>query len=364
MTIKTKTDFEVQDVFVVEHGNYYRIPVLSIAGESVYAFANRRVGTVADNADEVHLVLKRWIQDQGLPLAAEDLFAESGWIAPIGSVVCDNSVNRMLLTYGVASGRRQRAGNVHNEANLAGAYQISFGQDKCAREVRRMKIGLNHLHRLGSSHGSSQGLLLKSGEKKGRVLMPGRYSLIPGEEIENLRQNHFNCALYSDDHGKTWQTSEPVQAGTGEGCLVELSDGRIYYNSRAYFLDGKRRIAWSYDSGETFTEFDVDDELTEPINGGCNAGMALYPPELSDGRDIILFSNPAGVKRERMTVRASFDMGQTWPVCRVIYEGPSAYSSMAVDKDGTIYVLFENGEKHPYEKISLSKFDLGWLMAE
>jgi hypothetical protein len=33
--------------------------------------------------------------------------------------------------------------------------------------------------------------------------------------------------------------------------------------------------------------------------------MAIYPPELSDGNDIILFSKPAGEKGERMTVRAA-----------------------------------------------------------
>ena len=39
--------------------------------------------------------------------------------------------------------------------------------------------------------------------------------------------------------------------GTGEGTLAELSDGRIYYNSRSHMsIDHKRRIAWSLD-GET-----------------------------------------------------------------------------------------------------------------
>jgi sialidase-1 len=183
----------------------------------------------------------------------------------------------------------------------------------------------------------------------------------PGEELETLQKYHYNCAIFSDDDGDTWNVSQGVQVGTGEGCLVELSDGRIYYNSRAYFLDGKRRVAWSYDGGETFTDFSIDDELTEPVNGGCNAGMALYPPDLSDGKDIILFSNPAGKRRERLSVRLSRDGGKTWPISKVIYDGPAAYSTIAVSKKGTIYVLYENGKKHPYEKISLARFNLKWL---
>ena len=29
---------------------------------------------------------------------------------------------------------------------------------------------------------------------------------------------------------------------------------------------------------------------------------------------------------------------------RLVYEGPSAYSSLAADKNGTIFLLFENGK--------------------
>jgi sialidase-1 len=89
--------------------------------------------------------------------------------------------------------------------------------------------------------------------------------------------------------------------------------------------------------------------------------MAVYPPQLGDGMDIILFSNPGAETRACMTVRASFDCGLTWPVSRVIHEGPSGYSSMAVDTAGHIYVLFENGKTQPYERISLALFNLDWL---
>ena len=39
----------------------------------------------------------------------------------------------------------------------------------------------------------------------------------------------------SRDHGRTWQASEPFPVmGTGEACVVELFDGRIFYNSRRH----------------------------------------------------------------------------------------------------------------------------------
>ena len=62
-----------------------------------------------------------------------------------------------------------------------------------------------------------------------------------------------------------------------------------------------------------------------------------------------------------MTVRLSYDDGKTWPVSRLLHEGPSAYSALAVLQDGTIACLYERGEKRIYESIRLARFSLGWL---
>jgi sialidase-1 len=62
-----------------------------------------------------------------------------------------------------------------------------------------------------------------------------------------------------------------------------------------------------------------------------------------------------------MTVWASFDRGESWPLKRLVYEGPSAYSSLAAAPDGTIYLLFERGKKKLYESIALARFNLTWI---
>jgi len=38
--------------------------------------------------------------------------------------------------------------------------------------------------------------------------------------------------LISDDHGQTWRAGGLTQSHVGEACVVELSDGRVYVNSR------------------------------------------------------------------------------------------------------------------------------------
>ena len=348
----------IMDVFIANHPIYYRIPIVAVLNRTVFLFANRRIHTHADCAEESHVVYRRLQSGDRGQENILGLFEADGWNTPIGTAIVDQGEGLVRLSY-----YRWRSAKSNSPAiNHDQGYYIASTSD-CGKTWEHIPeiVAKNKMNCRGHSHGASQAITIRKGDQKGRLVVPARFFTKLGEDINNLQRNHYNCALYSDDRGKTWQTGGPVQVGTGEGCLVELSDGRIYYNSRAYFLDGQRRIAWSYDGGETFSDYSIEKQLKEPLNGGCNAGIVLYPPELSDGKDIILFSNPDDEKRACMTVKASFDGGQTWRVSKVIHKGPSAYSSMAVGMDGTIYVLFENGEQHPYEKISLARFSLDWL---
>ncbi|MBN1422331.1 MAG: exo-alpha-sialidase [Planctomycetes bacterium] len=222
---------------------------------------------------------------------------------------------------------------------------------------------------------SESGITLRYGKKKGRLLMPARIQPPHGNNDQEWWPYNYNTAIYSDDGGRTWQTSGPVQSGTGEGTLAELSTGSIYYNSRSHMsVDHRRRIAWSHDGGEMFVDWEVSKDLfevgqpfyfkygTKP-SYGCNAGLVRLPLEATDGKDVLLFSTPdnPGGTRIRMTVWASFDRGATWPVKRLVYEGPSAYSSLAAAPDGTIFLLFERGVKKLYESIAVARFNLAWV---
>jgi len=226
-----------------------------------------------------------------------------------------------------------------------------------------------------STNCSESGVMLQYGEHKGRLLMPARIMPPKGNNGQEWWPYHYNTSIYSDDGGKTWQTSAPVQSGTGEGTLAEISNGDIYYNSRAHMsVDHRRRIAWSYDGGAVYVDWRVCDVLREVGNPfyfkygsepsyGCNAGLVRLPLECTGGKDVLVFSTPhdPGKDRIRMTVWASFDRGKTWPVKRLVYGGPSAYSSLTADRRGNVYLLFEKGVKKLYETVAVAKFDLAWL---
>lgn len=157
--------------------------------------------------------------------------------------------------------------------------------------------------------------------------------------------------VYSDDHGKTWRAGSAGGSDTDESHAVELAGGVVMQNMR----NGKTRaIAISHDGGVTFGAMSHDAVLVDP---SCNAGITRFG-------DAVLFTNAASAtKRERLTIRMSRDGARTWPVSRVIHEGPAAYSTVIALSDGTIGVLYEAGERSSIERIEFARFDAEWLTA-
>ena len=117
-------------------------------------------------------------------------------------------------------------------------------------------------------------------------------------------------------------------------------------------------------AGLTWSGQRFDTALIEPI---CQAALERYRWPGATNPGVLLFSNPASERgRVNMTVRASFDEGQTWSVSRVLQAGPSAYSDLAVLANGEIACLYEAASTHqssPYASIVFAAFALSSLSA-
>jgi sialidase-1 len=195
--------------------------------------------------------------------------------------------------------------------------------------------------------GPGNGIQLRSG----RLVIPCDHN-VTGTDV---RHSHL---IYSDDRGETWKIGAVADEKTNESAIVELKDGSLLFNMRSYAGKNRRAIQRSKDGGLTLGPLTLDDALIEPV---CEASMVSVVPAFKKPDNRVLFANPAATKRMNMTVRLSRDGGQTWPVSRVMHAGPSAYSSLAVLKDGTIGLLYERGDKGSYERITFAHFDLDWL---
>jgi sialidase-1 len=198
--------------------------------------------------------------------------------------------------------------------------------------------------------------------RSGRLIMSGYTS---PETIDGVGETGFRSrVLYSDDHGGTWRLGQTVDQHTNEAQAVELADGRVMLNMRQGTGQGCRAVAMSDDEGETWGPVTWDRALNECP---CQASIMRHSTATGEGRSRIVFANPDnvgekfGVERTKMTVRISYDEAQTWPVKKLVHEGPSSYSGLVRLPDGDVGLVFEGGETHRREWIRFVRLPLSWL---
>lgn len=249
-------------------------------------------------------------------------------------------------------------------------------------ESFKIKIIPDKNGKIPSMHMNEHGITLLKGKYRERLIRPSRYYNAKNSserksmyKSKNMWEGQFSNAIFSDDGGYNWSTSDPFPAnGTGEAAIVELNDGSLYYNSRRHFYnDGNnhrmRLIASSNDGGETWDTMHISDELPDGQKNsdyGLMAGLDRLP---YNEQDILIFSNVDSENgRENGTIWISFDGGKTWPLKKSIDQGKYKYSSIAVGRENTpsegfIYVLYEFGDfQNDYAGAKIAKFNMSWVL--
>jgi len=348
-----------QDLFVSGQNGYarYRIPaLLTTLSGVILAFCEARKYTGRDS-DQIDLMLRRSL-DSGTSFEPRQCVATlDGWVSGNPAPVQDRDTGRIWLPFcrNLADGDETMICQGLAPRTVWVTYSDDDGASWAApREItHEVKADDWSWYATGPCHGIQ--------------LSPGRL-VVPCDHIvlqdRSRGDPHHSHVIYSDDHGETWHVGGRADEGTNECTVAELADGRLYLNcrnKRAPTGGGNHRaIAYSEDGGLTFGPVVRDPALPEPI---CQASC-LCLPSGGGAADLLLFSNPATLDgRHHLTVRASYDLGRTWPTHRTLHVGPSAYSDLCLAGDGSICCFYERGDAEPYERLTLARFALGWLTA-
>lgn len=159
----------------------------------------------------------------------------------------------------------------------------------------------------------------------------------------------------SDDHGESWFLIDTPIQPADESKVIELADGRYMINARVNTGEGHRYVHISDDKGESW-ETRPETKLTDP---GNNASIIRYTRDGENEKDILLFSNSNDAeKRKNLSVRISYDEGETWSEGKTIFPGSAAYSDLTVLENGDIGVFFE---ADGYSRNLFTSFSLEWL---
>ncbi len=142
----------------------------------------------------------------------------------------------------------------------------------------------------------------------------------------------------SNNHGKSWFVIDTKITPFDESKIVELANKDLMINSR---VAGQpyRTVHISNNGGKSWTH-KTDSSLIDPV---CNASIIRYTSRKYKLHDkILIFANNKDKEhRKNLTVRISFDDGNTWSEGKTIYRGSSAYPTLTVLKNGDIALLFE-----------------------
>ena len=355
----------VMPVFINGTEGYacYRIPgiVRAINGDLV-AFAEARMESCSDSTSTIHMVCKR-SKDRGntwspLAIVARNIVNGQEHVVQNGSPVVDtiHGTGRIVLLYNKME---------HSEWELSDGVGVSrifsivsddngmtwHSETDISDQIHRQTEWQVQRPTLGHAIQLTTGRLFHSG-----VFTANGRSVFQSQ----------NYAFWSDDLGKTWMIGGIIpEIGLNEATAVELENGNIMFNSRAYHDEksvGYRGVTVGHFVDESTLEFAptrFDDALIDPA---VQASIIRYTT--SDqieygGKSRLLFANPNDPKaRFNLTVRLSYDEGKSWAISKSIDPGPSAYSDLVIQDDMQIGVLYERGNQGG---IAYRCFTLDWL---
>ncbi|MEX2727777.1 MAG: exo-alpha-sialidase [Candidatus Sigynarchaeum springense] len=309
----------------------FRIPALVVMpNDTLVAFAEGRQDVLSDWGN-IDIVMKR-STDGGITWSPLRILAEN----PQGRLTAGN----MVPVYDAINDNLHVLYNWDNQ-RLFHVNSSDRGITWSAPQELTATIGLD-----GSWHGCGPGVGIQKrlAPHAGRLVVPAYGGGLGGSHV-----------IYSDDGGITWQAG----AGTGDGSEVQVFEGlngSLCLNMRS----GKfRKIAWSNDGGETWGPVREDPGLPDVP---CMAGVYRMTDNVTYYTGRVLYCGTDRHVRAHYTVRLSYDDGNTWPVAKEVYPGPSAYGQLVVLGDNeTIALLVEAGPLDYRGTIHIARFDLAWL---
>lgn len=348
-------DYFQTDVWVSGEGGYhtYRIPALiTAANGDLLAFCEGRKNSGSDTGD-IDLLIRR-STDGGRTWSPQQVVLDTGPnTAGNPCPVVDRNTGRVWLTMTHNRGDDKEHDIIEGTSQGTRTVWVMHSDDHGVTwsEPRDITADAKRSDWTWYATGPGVGIQLQSG----RLLIPCDHS-VAGTKV------HGSHTIYSDDHGESWHIGGIIVADVNECQAAELANGDVLMNMRSLHEVSCRATSCSSDGGLTWELLSHHPGLVEPV---CQASIIRADDLKGERANWLLFSNPAGRTRNKMTVRLSFDAGATWPVERVLNDGPSAYSCLTRLRDGGYACLYERGEpkgkRGAYEKITVATFSLGWL---
>lgn len=322
----------------------FRIPAVIAHGKAMLAFCEGRLNSAAD-AGEIEVVLRRSLDGGQTWLPLQVVSAAEGktcgnpvpMVDPTGLVLvtCQNGADAIETS--VARGTDAENGRrvyVQRSTDLGASWTEPV---EITAQVKPADWGW---YATGPCHGITLA--------QGRLVVPANHSAVPSG------RNGGHC-IFSDDGGLTWSRgfvdrNDGDEINANETTVVELADGRLYFNARNHLGTGPARVhAYSSDGGATLdSPYEGIKEITAPGIQGSVLRVG----------DRLLLSTPVHPEiRRELTVFVSDDSGLSWRPGVVVHPGMSGYSDLVALPGGRVGIFYEAGETSSFATLRFTAFD-------
>lgn len=391
---------QITPVFVNETEGHrcYRIPsIIRAQNGDLIAFAEGRYESCSDSTKTIRLVSKRSTDNgktwEPLRIIAQNIVEGEEYaiqnISPVVDRVC--GTGRIVLVYNKVEFNEWQFAEGKGLSRCFCLYSDDHGLTW--HDEKDITMMVNHPYNPDYAHIYPEAAKPENKEKDWRHQRPtiGHAIQLTGSDANPATKgrffhagifmpgdagnfNSFNYIFWSDDLGETWQIGgvndglridgQSTQ-GLNEATAVELENGDVLINSRNYIHKkpvGVRAVTlvhFDEEGNARFKPTTNDEALICPTVQASLVRLTHRSQTCYGGKSRILFSNPAHRKaRYNLTIRLSYDEGQTWPVHKVIDPGTSSYSDLVIQEDMRIGVLYERGNQGG---IYYANFPLDWL---
>lgn len=345
-------DLEQTELFVSGDGDYhtYRIPALAVTGAgTVLAFCEGRRNSRSDSG-QIDLLLRR-SRDGGASWGpVQVVVSEADMTCGNPCPVVDGRSGTILLPFckNLADGPESMI--TEGKAPRTVWLTRSTDDGQTWAEAQEITATTKDPSWTWYATGPTHGIQLQSG----RLVVPCDHMV--GVHFDRSKDPYHSHVIISDDGGDSWRIGGIVDEGTNECAVIETGDASLYINCRNYRGQKRRASARSDDEGASFSSRIWEDAMPEPI---CQASLVSLPATGGGPSDLALFANPADTEaRRNLVLRYTDDGGRSWQSLRSLYEGPAAYSDLAVAADGTVLCLYERGADTAYETLTIARLTL------
>lgn len=192
-------------------------------------------------------------------------------------------------------------------------------------------------------------LNLKNTTEQDYLISPGRGMVTSDETIVFPCYTYSGSKasiIYSKDKGETWKRSQDANFTSSEGDLVELEDGTLRYFCRHSDNTSNLRYVDITKSGDGYSFGSAQTVSGVSVHSDCNLSAISYSKKI-DGKQAILVSCPTSGRTTGKIFTFTVESDKALKkVAEYSVNGNNAfsYSSMTELSDGSIGILYENGD--------------------